>query len=468
MSVDYAYNEEVQYYQNDLSDEIDTISFEAQKKYSNCKTLYEFIISYLFQMKEKLFLDDDKETIDNCLNIMMHFKWSEEQLVQSQYFDNDEIKVILYQGGILFQYKLEKVKNKCEKCDKNLELYQIGCNHYYCYNCYEKHIIDYYNFVKSPQVKCISDQCNITIPYQLIIKLSDELQNKFRKLLCKSYLENNYYYSVCVTNECENILMKTENIYCLECQQLFCQHCNRESHFPMSCDKAKLWINKVDKLKYYSKQEGLYQFCYLCKEPYELIDKKCYLINCQCGVQFCSICGYNHEFLIIDYEINCQFIQNSTLEDWEFIHIFSLSKFKENQAQLKDLKYNLKLLSNKQTQFLQIQKFKVDIPSISSSFKTFLEMYQAIIYMIPHFEYYNPEKWAEIQKKKHVNIDYYNKCISDQQLNYKLYSTLLGNNMNQLQIDSLIYDEIMQLINKICSLDQQLLYERNKLVLEIQ
>lgn len=31
MSVDYSDNQEVQYYQNDLDDEIETISFEAER-----------------------------------------------------------------------------------------------------------------------------------------------------------------------------------------------------------------------------------------------------------------------------------------------------------------------------------------------------------------------------------------------------------------------------------------------------
>ncbi|KAM3140726.1 hypothetical protein pb186bvf_007131 [Paramecium bursaria] len=264
-------------------------------QFTNCKELEREIIKILFGMSEKLYVDT-QDRLDNTLNLMVHFSWAEDQIQKSGFFDNDEIKVKLYQNKVLFNYFVEVTQGQCQICLQIADLFQFGCQHFFCQNCYEQYILAKLEEQMGPILQCLQVNCQQSIPYQLIQILNEQTKNQYRISLCKSFLQNNQLYFCCSNPVCENILSrmsKTEEILCSKCYNESCRLCKGQSHYPLQCDQIQAWLQGIND-PLFTKVHKILIKCWKCKKQmiYEKNEK--HIVQCICSASICSGCGSIH------------------------------------------------------------------------------------------------------------------------------------------------------------------------------
>ncbi|KAM3140727.1 hypothetical protein pb186bvf_007132 [Paramecium bursaria] len=353
-----------QIYEYDYGDEeIDSPlpAINGQKQIKNYDELMRDIVKYIQIQQEKLCLDDDKQ-IDNCLNLMIYYKWSNDNLLRSGFFDKDQVKIDLQGQGVINEYKIIQQLGECELCLENVNLYQIGCQHYFCLDCYQQYVIISLKNNAVPLMRCLKYRCNFKLPYQLIWLLNHDAKKYYQISLCKSFLQNNIKQACCLGGECDLILTRQESnqIDCQNCFTSMCVICKQYAHQPLNCDLAKKWQLKASNSDEQSNSliKLKFQTCYNCKEAVER-SQGCNHMKCRCGAHFCYICGeiwQGHEnFYKCSKQTESEFKQQTE----EYFNYFAI--YESNQTLiLKQIKTNKQIIKmiheiNKQPCNIKIQ-----------------------------------------------------------------------------------------------------------------
>jgi ariadne-1 len=93
--------------------------------------------------------------------------------------------------------------------------------------------------------RCPYQKCNVQIPVSMFRKyLSPKLFKEYKKLLYKSYTDDNKEIQWCPKPLCEyyaeNPSLVVQEILC-KCGFEFCFGCNEETHSPVPCEKFREW-----------------------------------------------------------------------------------------------------------------------------------------------------------------------------------------------------------------------------------
>lgn len=237
--------------------------------------------------------------------LLQHFQWDEEKFLM-RFLENP--------AGIYKEAKLEAPKEQkdgannvgqieCSVCfeDDQDEITALGCNHYFCNDCWKTHIQVALKEGRSLDITCMQHKCKELMPDYIVRKVVDmDTYKKYSAFLSKGFVESNANMKWCPKPGCTNAVDITQSFRegkCVvakcECGYKFCFLCSEDSHTPASCGMMKEWAKKcADDSETYNWIAANTKDCPQknCGVPIEKNDG-CFMMTCQkCRYQFCWLC----------------------------------------------------------------------------------------------------------------------------------------------------------------------------------
>ncbi|KAK2871863.1 hypothetical protein FQN49_002751 [Arthroderma sp. PD_2] len=193
--------------------------------------------------------------------ILLRFsRWNREKLIES-YMDHPE--KTLEEAGLGSTFSLNPKTEvmpgfMCEICcedGSDLQTYAMRCGHRFCVDCYSHYLGQKIKEEgEAARIECPQDQCHrIVDSKSLGLLVSEELRDRYRVLLIRTYVDDMPNLKWCPAPNCEyavrcgvkerdlNRIVPT--VYCT-CTFGFCFGCDAGDHQPCPCSLVKKWVKK--------------------------------------------------------------------------------------------------------------------------------------------------------------------------------------------------------------------------------
>ncbi|KAF8115697.1 hypothetical protein N665_0025s0155 [Sinapis alba] len=130
------------------------------------------------------------------------------------------------------------------------------CSHKFCSDCWR----DYLSESLEKKSTCLDQDCVVSVGVDTIEKLAEPVKEMYEKYVVGSFMESNKIKR-CPASGCEYVIERHEDpssgeddggdressdfgVVCL-CGHTFCWSCKLESHRPVTCNNASLWLNEL-------------------------------------------------------------------------------------------------------------------------------------------------------------------------------------------------------------------------------
>ncbi|KAF8052985.1 hypothetical protein N665_1482s0016 [Sinapis alba] len=184
-----------------------------------------------------------------------------------------------------FLSELGLVGSKSCSSDKEGDKYLVStpfCSHKFSTDCWRDYLRK--SLVKKEdervlQISCLSQDCTASVGPDTIEKLTEPVKKMYGKYLVASFMESNKE-SIKWCPDCDNNYAIERHhdddyhpsedigVVCL-CGYIFCWSCQLESHRPVTCNNASLWMNEL--LHKSKKLAGEAKRIKHCPECYKLV-----------------------------------------------------------------------------------------------------------------------------------------------------------------------------------------------------
>ena len=194
--------------------------------------------------------------------LLRHFRWDKERLMEA-YMENPD--PVLEAAGLGPNVKepprLEAISGfVCDICcedEAGLETFAIKCGHRFCVDCYRHYLTQKIREEgEAARIQCPADGCTRIIDARsLDLLVTPQLQDRYRELLNRTYVEDRETLKWCPYPGCENAVecpIKSKDlawivptVECL-CKHRFCFGCTLADHQPAPCELVKMWLKKCE------------------------------------------------------------------------------------------------------------------------------------------------------------------------------------------------------------------------------
>ncbi|CAF0746266.1 unnamed protein product [Didymodactylos carnosus] len=132
------------------------------------------------------------------------------------------------------------------------ETYSLPCRHIFCLNCWGSYLKKKILQDNCGKTLTCPSRCNYLIEDDKVLELidTDEIRQKFKRLMVETFVENNRKTKFCPGRGCDKIIkVKSSNcgsqlISCADCKTNFCFACTEIWHDPIQCSLLKKWQKK--------------------------------------------------------------------------------------------------------------------------------------------------------------------------------------------------------------------------------
>ncbi|KAJ5621807.1 hypothetical protein N7528_005039 [Penicillium herquei] len=195
--------------------------------------------------------------------ILLRFgRWKQEKLIE-EFMDHPERTLEEAGLGTNFEgtAKTEVVPGfACDICCEDgadLETYAMRCGHRYCVDCYRHYLAGKVKEEgEAARIECPGDTCHrIVDSKSLDLLVTDDLKDRYRVLLTRTYVDDKDNLRWCPAPNCEyavDCAVKTRDlkrivptVRCV-CQHEFCFGCSLNDHQPTPCPLVKMWLKKCE------------------------------------------------------------------------------------------------------------------------------------------------------------------------------------------------------------------------------
>ncbi|GAA5943109.1 E3 ubiquitin-protein ligase HEL1 [Sporobolomyces koalae] len=191
--------------------------------------------------------------------LLRHFGWKKEKLVEAYMEDAEGT---LEKAGIhesSSQPRLKRVRGfTCEVCydDETKETLALNCDHRFCKACYSQYITSkVVDEGESRRIQCMANDCKVIVDEKSVeLLVSPEVMTRYRKLLNRTYVDDNSSMAWCPAPNCEYAIQCSVPQRSLDvviptvscaCSHVFCFGCGLDGdHRPCCCPIVKRWIKK--------------------------------------------------------------------------------------------------------------------------------------------------------------------------------------------------------------------------------
>lgn len=303
---------EEHYFDDDIGEQVDESAFVEVVKTREFKTkgeLYKVLdtkellqdqeaevktAAETLQLKSKVFVE--------CM--LKEYQWNTEKLIRD--YGDLGLDALLTKCGLNPDFKKScssATIGTCDACysdDVPLYAYDM-CGHVFCRTCWKEYIVNHVKTAMNDNtVKCMDYSCKTTLTETFMLSQLDpkedkELFEKFFQRKIDSYVGSSYRLKWCPNPGCDGPYaikkLCDESLYIAQCKcgEECCFQCDKDPHFPCSCDVYKrfLTIAQDD----FASKEFIHRTSQQCNKCKRIIfkDVGCNHINCVCGHEFCYI-----------------------------------------------------------------------------------------------------------------------------------------------------------------------------------
>ncbi|EGT37547.1 hypothetical protein CAEBREN_02319 [Caenorhabditis brenneri] len=185
-----------------------------------------------------------KLTPDQCLTLLLKFKWDLDSLKETFDAFNDTQKFLL-ENHIVPRETVVMGFPECSICCFEGKLLSLACGHQACEDCWKQYLKQKVQDGEA-LLECMDSSCKLLIDVKFIVRYK-ELEASNRKLVIDSYVESSFDMTWCA-KECGMAIKRlqlsdTAPVAC-SCGSVFCFSCERASHLPATCRQMQLWEKK--------------------------------------------------------------------------------------------------------------------------------------------------------------------------------------------------------------------------------
>lgn len=239
--------------------------------------------------------------------LLRYFRWNKERLID-EYMDRGQR--VLEAAGLGPSRsdgpRIEAIPGfMCEICcedEDDLQTFAIKCGHRYCVDCYKQYLTQKIREEgEAARIQCPSDGCPRIIDAKSLDLLIDgDLNNRYRQLLNRTYVQDNDNLKWCPAPDCENAIacgVKKKDLdrivptVACACGHRFCFGCILSDHQPAPCELVKRWLKKcADDSETANWISANTKECPKCNSTIEK-NGGCNHMTCRkCKYEFCWMC----------------------------------------------------------------------------------------------------------------------------------------------------------------------------------
>nr|VDD34250.1 unnamed protein product [Brassica oleracea] len=176
------------------------------------------------------------------------------------------------------------------------------CSHKFCSGCWRDHLSQ--SLKKEEMVmSCLDQDCVASVGPDTIEKLEEPVKEMYERYVLGSFMDSNGI-KWCPAKGCEYAIERHEDgddddeeasdfgVVCL-CGHTFCWRCKLESHRPVTCNNASLWLNELlDEARTFGLIATKTKPCPHCQSRVEKDsdNNNLRIVTCVCSYAFCWRC----------------------------------------------------------------------------------------------------------------------------------------------------------------------------------
>lgn len=192
--------------------------------------------------------------------LLRYFRWNKERLLEDYMDRPDKVLEAAGLGGN--ESTLPKLETNpgfvCDICcedTENLESFAMSCGHRYCVDCYRQYLTQKIRGEgEAARIQCPAEGCSrILDSRSLDLLVTEDLVDRYRDLLSRTYVEDRDTFKWCPAPDCPNVIecgvKKKEldrivpTVEC-KCGYRFCFGCPNPDHQPAPCGLVNKWLKK--------------------------------------------------------------------------------------------------------------------------------------------------------------------------------------------------------------------------------
>jgi ariadne-1 len=235
--------------------------------------------------------------------LLRYYKWNKDKLLTAFLDDPDKtlelagVKVKTSTNNPL-DIKIELAENRCSICDiecPESELFAMECKHQFCEICWNQYLTMKIQEGQSGEIPCPSYDCGFLVHQDFVRQIvSEDMFEKYKSFLAKSFVDGNYQVRWCPAPGCGNAVNTDapvgQTVRC-SCGHSFCFRCGEEPHGPAYCEHVREWNKKAqDESETNNWINANTQACPKCN-TYTEKNGGCNHMTCRnCSHEYCWMC----------------------------------------------------------------------------------------------------------------------------------------------------------------------------------
>ncbi|KAI8814532.1 hypothetical protein BJ742DRAFT_746543 [Cladochytrium replicatum] len=246
---------------------------------------------------------------EHAATLLRHFRWNKERLIE-KYMETPE-DVCASAGVILDEHTRPKCVVvpgfMCDICcndEVGLESLALQCGHRFCRDCYSHYLNQKIGEEgESRRIQCMMNGCKVIVDENTIgLLASPQVNQKYHRLLVRTYVDDNEFYRWCPAPGCEYAINApgipqsglrevVPTVKC-KCGTTFCFGCGLSfDHQPAICEITKKWLQKnADDSETANWIHANTKECTKCGSTIEK-NGGCNHMTCKkCAYEFCWVC----------------------------------------------------------------------------------------------------------------------------------------------------------------------------------
>lgn len=192
--------------------------------------------------------------------LLRYGRWNKEKLIESYMDDPDTVLDEAGLGPASSRVPRTEVVPGfmcdicCEEGD-DLQTYAMRCGHRFCVDCY-RHYLEHKikQEGEAARIQCPQDKCHLILDSKsLELLVTDDLKDRYRNLLLRTYVDDKENLAWCPAPNCEyavecpvkrrDLDRIVPTVHC-SCSHEFCFGCGLDDHQPAPCVLVRKWLKK--------------------------------------------------------------------------------------------------------------------------------------------------------------------------------------------------------------------------------
>ncbi|CAH8364185.1 unnamed protein product [Eruca vesicaria subsp. sativa] len=211
--------------------------------------IHEKIMKEVVQISQVFSLSLSDATV-----ILIHLRWN--SFKASDHLGEDKDKFLSELGLVGSKSPSDEDLEVIGEGDANLVSTPL-CSHKFCTDCWRDYLSKSLEKKKEEEervllISCLSQDCVASVGPDTIEKLTESVKEIYERYVLGTFVEsNNETIKWCPDPDCDYAIERHDydpsedfDVVCL-CGHIFCWSCQLESHLPVTCNNASLWLNQL-------------------------------------------------------------------------------------------------------------------------------------------------------------------------------------------------------------------------------